>query len=218
MELERVIPVHVIEGLLSLNRKYIVTTSKLEADEDSTTTFLALGMIGVAWKKNVANRARSQVYRMQLYLQSQGYSPKESGELVDKVVQYNEIGIEFDRHRFWVGLVMLILSILGTIGLTWVNCLVHSKGIDNMFLIVMNVVVFCCIFLSIRVMDRKVLKRCELFFKRNKACDEDSLLNDKREYAYYLMKEHNYTKEALLFAMSDFDEDYVNLKLFVDQL
>ena len=67
-------------------------------------------------------------------------------------------------------------------------------------------------------MDKKILKKCKLFLTKNKDIDADSLLNDYRDYASYLMKEHHYTKKALTFYLSDLDFDYENLKRFINKL
>ena len=82
-------------------------------------------------------------------MQSKGYTPKESDDMIDKVLQYNDLGLEFDRHSFRVGLVMLILSILGTILMTWFIIKMNSLGMDNgffYFFIICDLFLFCCIF------------------------------------------------------------------------
>ena len=211
MNQERVIPIEIINGLLEFKDEHFVTSHMLNSDEDL-----------------IRHEAEKEVQLIREYLLSKDLTPEECEMYTNKSLKHTELSMDSDDGSgFSFFLVLLIISVVATGLLTWLNYYLLTE-FDRIWiaLIIINVLVAICVvvllfivlfgvvsFLGFDIPDKiKYLK------KKNKMDEKDSLLSQNREYAEYLINEHNYDKDAIMFYFSDYASDYFELKAFVDKL
>lgn len=207
---ERVIPVEVINELLELSEDHFVTNYMLNSDDEV-----------------IRYEAEDDVQVLRDFLLSKGLTHEESDRLIEKSLRHSEFSL-FDggSSGFSSALVFLIISVAVTGLLAWLNYYLLSKHNSFwIFLIIINVVAAICVLVSlfsvlitagIGIFDKT--DKIKLLRKKNKMDKKDSFFEQNREYAEYLIKEHHYNENAIMFYFSDFVSDYFELKAFVEKL
>lgn len=199
---EKIIPVEIVDYLIKRNKEegYIATFDNLANEDES-----------------VSNKTEKSFIKQRGYLKRLGYNYEDQEMIIDKVVAYNKLCGSTALYDFKKGCVSLIISLVVAIFLFFY--VINSDGdFSSTLVTVLFYLTASLLFYSIITMAHSAYEKIK--YKRNKikSPDPSFSLEAYKDIAVNLKENHNYSKEAVMFYLSNYGFDYVELKLLVDEL
>lgn len=199
---EKIIPVEIVDYLIERNKKenYIATFDNLASDVQS-----------------VSNKAEKSLIKQRGYLKSLGYDYEYQEMIIEKVVAYNKLCGKTYLYDFKNGCVAFIISIVIFIILLFY--IIKSDGdISSTLVTILFYLAAPLLFYSVITMVHSAYEKIK--YKRNKikSPDPSYSLEAYKVIGVDLKENHNYSKDAVMFYLSNYGFDYVGLKLLVDEL